>query len=28
MATHDRELAAKLCGRSLDLTSRGLEAYR
>jgi len=28
MATHDRELAAKLCGRALDLTSRGLEAYR
>jgi len=28
MATHDRELAAKLCGRSLDLSARGLEAYR
>jgi heme exporter protein A len=28
MATHDRELAAKLCGRILDLSARGLEAYR
>jgi heme exporter protein A len=28
MATHDRELAGKLCGRTLDLTRRGLEAYR
>jgi len=28
MATHDRELAAKLCGRNLDLSARGLEAYR
>ncbi len=28
MATHDRDLAAKLCGRSFDLSSRGLEAYR
>jgi ABC-type multidrug transport system ATPase subunit len=28
MATHDRELAAKLCRRTLDLSSRGLEAYR
>ena len=28
MATHDRDLAAKLCGRSLDLSVRGLEAYR
>ena len=27
MATHDRELAAKLCGRTLDLSPRGLEAY-
>jgi heme ABC exporter ATP-binding subunit CcmA len=28
IATHDRELAAKLCGRVLDLSSPGLEAYR
>ena len=28
MATHDRELAARLCGRALDLSVRGLEAYR
>jgi heme exporter protein A len=28
MATHDRELAAKLCGRTLDLSLRGLEAFR
>jgi heme exporter protein A len=28
LATHDRGLAAKLCGRTLDLSARGLEAYR
>jgi heme exporter protein A len=28
MATHDRELAGKLCGRTLDLSRRGLEAFR
>jgi ATPase subunit of ABC transporter with duplicated ATPase domains len=28
MATHDRELAGKLCGRTLDLSRRKLEAYR
>jgi ABC-type multidrug transport system ATPase subunit len=28
LATHDRELAAKLCSRSLDLSVPGLEAYR
>ena len=28
MATHDRDIAAKLCGRTLDLSTRGLEAYR
>jgi heme exporter protein A len=28
MATHDRDLAAKLCRRSLDLSTRRLEAYR
>jgi ABC-type multidrug transport system ATPase subunit len=28
LATHDRELAAKLCGRTLDLSARRLEAYR
>ena len=27
MATHDRELAAKVCGRTLDLSPRGLEVY-
>jgi len=28
MATHDRELAGRLCSRALDLSARGLEAYR
>jgi heme exporter protein A len=28
MATHDRELAARLCGRSIDLSASGVEAYR
>jgi heme ABC exporter ATP-binding subunit CcmA len=28
LATHDRELAARLCSRRLDLSVRGLEAYR
>jgi heme ABC exporter ATP-binding subunit CcmA len=28
LATHDRELATKLCGQTLDLSTRGLEAYR
>ena len=28
LATHDRELATRLCGRALDLSARGLEAYR
>jgi ABC-type multidrug transport system ATPase subunit len=28
LATHDRGLAAKLCARTLDLSGRGLEAYR
>jgi ATPase subunit of ABC transporter with duplicated ATPase domains len=28
IATHDRELAGKLCGRTLDLSRRNLEAYR
>jgi predicted ABC-type transport system involved in lysophospholipase L1 biosynthesis ATPase subunit len=28
LATHDRELAASLCQRTLDLSRRSLEAYR
>jgi heme ABC exporter ATP-binding subunit CcmA len=28
LATHDRELAARFCGRALDLSQAGLEAYR
>ncbi len=28
LATHDRELASRLCQKSLDLSRRGLEAYR
>ena len=28
LATHDRDLAGRLCGRVLDLTTRGLEVYR
>ena len=28
IATHNRGLAAKLCARALDLSARGLEAYR
>lgn len=28
LATHDRALAGRLCGRTLDLSIRGLEVYR